>query len=98
MNRSLFGLLMLLFLLSACDNELNVRADYEDLTVLYAILDPKEDTNYVRVQRAYLGDAPASASYNETDSLYYDTADIQVLIRTLDSDNGQVLAETPLGF
>lgn len=67
--------------LIACDNDIDINAEYEDITVMYGLLDPKLDTNYVRIQRGYLGDAAASASFGITDSLYYDSAEIDVFIR-----------------
>lgn len=88
----------LIFLLFACDNEIDVNASSKDLTVMYSILDPNEDSNFVRVQRGYLGDAPAEQSTDKPDSLYYDTADIDVYIREVDPTNDQVLREQPLVY
>lgn len=48
---------------------------------MYGVLDPASDTNYVRIQRGYLGDAAASDSYRISDSLYYDSTEIDVFIR-----------------
>jgi hypothetical protein len=70
-----------ILILSACDNELDINAEYEDLTVMYGMLDPNSDTNYVRIQRGYLGQDAASASFGISDSLYYDSASIDVYIR-----------------
>lgn len=65
---------------SSCDNDFNINDDWKDITVVYGLLDPAADTNWVRVQRAYLGEAAASASYGEVDSLYYDTTAISVYL------------------
>ncbi len=48
---------------------------------MYGLLDPKLDTNYLRIQRGYLGEEAASASFGISDSLYYDSAEIDVFIR-----------------
>lgn len=80
MKKILLGLIGLL-LLSSCDNEIDINAEYRDITVMYGILDPSADTNYIRIQRGYLGDAAASASYGVSDSLYYDSTEIDVHIR-----------------
>lgn len=79
--KTLLRSFLFLPLLVACDNELEVNADYENLTVLYCVLNPEAPDNFARVQRGYLGDAPAAESYDEPDSLYYDTSGIEVLIR-----------------
>jgi hypothetical protein len=73
-----------LFTLWSCDNELDIIADKKDITIVYGLLDAHNDSNYIRVQRGYLGTEPASNSFNNVDSLYYDTADIEVLIRQFD--------------
>jgi len=83
--KKIFGGLIALLLLQSCDNEIDVNADYKDLTVMYGVLDPASDTNYVRIQRGYLGDAAASASFGISDSLYYDSAEIDVFIREYDN-------------
>jgi len=70
-----------LILFSACDNEIDINAEYKDMTIMYGMLNPVMDTNYVRIQRGYLGDDAASASYGISDSLYYDSTEIDVYIR-----------------
>jgi hypothetical protein len=65
--------------LASCDNELDINADYKEITIVYGLLDPKQDTQWVRIQRGYLGTAPASASFNEPDSLYYGSLDVELL-------------------
>ncbi len=65
---------------SSCDNDFNINDDWADITVVYGLLDPAADTNWIRVQRAYLGEAAASASYGEPDSVYYDTTAISVYL------------------
>lgn len=72
---------------SSCDNDFNINDDWKDITVIYGLLDPAADTNWVRVQRAYLGEAAASASYNQPDSLYYDTAAISVYLEEYNSSS-----------
>jgi len=81
MMKKVLVLFSALSLLLACNNELDINAEYKDVTVMYGLLDPNQDTNYVRIQRGYLGDEAASASYGITDSLYYDSTEIDVFIR-----------------
>ncbi len=87
---------LLASVLISCDNEIDINAEYQDLTIIYGMLDPRADTNYVRIQRGYLGDAAASASYGQSDSLYYDSTDISVVIREYEYEGNVVLREAPL--
>lgn len=79
--KKLIGSIAAVLVLIGCDNEIDINAEYKDITVMYGLLDPKLDTNYVRIQRGYLGEEAASASYGISDSLYYDSSEIDVFIR-----------------
>ncbi len=76
MKKRILGALSLIGLMSlsvSCDNDFSVSDDWSDVTVVYSLLDPAADTNWVRIERGYLGDAAASQSYGIPDSLYYDS-------------------------
>ncbi len=74
-NKFLLALsfLGLLSITVSCDNDFSVSDDWSDVTVVYSLLDPAADTNWVRIERGYLGGAAASQSYGIPDSLYYDS-------------------------
>lgn len=57
----------------ACSTEIDLTADYKDITVIYGLLDPREDTQWVRIQKAFLGDGDALSYAQISDSLYYDS-------------------------
>jgi len=97
MKKLLFALTAFAALYS-CENEVDINAEYKDLTIIYGMLNPKLDSNYVRVQRGYLGTEPAINSVGQSDSLYYDTADIDVYIREYDKDATSFNKEAPLLF
>lgn len=96
--KRLLIILVLALSWSGCDNEIDINAERKELTIIYGMLDPLLDTNYVRVQRGYLGDGAASDSYGISDSLYYDTADIDVLIREFRQGNSQPERELPMVY
>lgn len=54
---ALFSLL-LPFLVS-CNKDLNVNADWKDITVVYGLLDQSKDTTYIKVTKAFLGEGDA---------------------------------------
>ena len=59
------------FAMASCDNTLDVTADFERIPVVYGIVNPKSDTQYVRVGRSYLGADGPVGGMNHPDSLYY---------------------------
>lgn len=76
------------FFLSSCENDFDINDEWQDITVLYGLLDPEADTNWVRVQRAYLGKDAASASFDNPDSLYY--AEVEVTLQAYQNVNGTI--------
>ena len=72
--------------LSSCDNDFDINDEWKDITVLYGLLDPEADTNWVRVQRAYLGKDAASASFDNPDSLYY--SEVEVTLQAYENIGG----------
>ena len=67
---------------TSCSSELNVIGEWKDIPVVYALLDPVQDTpTYIRIERVYL---PPSQSALEVaqipDSIYYNPNDIEVLL------------------
>ena len=63
-------LLFLAFLLTctavfnACTTDINLYADHKDVAIVYAMLNPRTDTNYVKIIRAFCGtnDNPIDAN------------------------------------
>lgn len=69
---------LLLFTISSCDNELKVTADWKDTTVVFGLLDPLSDENYIRIERGYLGSEAASNSFSEPDSFFYSSLNVEM--------------------
>jgi len=52
--------LLILFLASImafnrCSNDVDINASYEQIVVVYGLLDPNEDTTYLKINKAFLG-------------------------------------------
>ncbi|MDB2502888.1 hypothetical protein N9W87_02345 [Schleiferiaceae bacterium] len=76
------------FALFACDNSLDINAEYDVENVVYGLLDKDQDTQWVRLHRTYLGTDGLLAGATHSDSLYFDTA---ALYLTQLNDQGNVL-------
>lgn len=68
-------------LLTSCDNDLDLTAEYKDITIIYGMLNSKEDTQFIRIQKAFLGDGNALLYAQEPDSSYYPDSIIRVVMR-----------------
>ena len=65
MKNSIFAVLVaLLMLFGSCSTDVNLYADYKDVAVIYAMIDPQADTNFVKIIRAFCGsnDNPINAN------------------------------------
>ncbi len=77
----------LLFLFS-CDNEVDLTADYKDIPVVYGLLDATQDTQWIRINKAFLGDGNALLFAQSPDSIYY--PNLQVALLRLNSDGDPI--------
>lgn len=82
MQKTIYGFILwalALTLFSSCENELNVAADYKEVAIVYGLLNPTDDVNYIRIQKAYLDEKVGALSFsNIPDSLYFDTLDVSI--------------------
>lgn len=86
-------LLALSFLLPSCEEDFDITAPYKDITVAYGLLDPGEDTAFVRINKAFLGDGNVLEMVQVADSSIYSNG----LTATIEEwTNGSFLASHAL--
>lgn len=78
-------LLSLPFMIS-CNKDLNVNADWKDITVVYGLLDQHTDTTFVKITKAFLGPGDAMQFAQIPDSSYYPDK-LEVLLEEYDGNN-----------
>ena len=75
----IFAFLSGLFSISGCDNTVDVNADWQEIMVVYGLLNPTDDVNYIRITKAFLnpeGNAVQIAGIS--DSLYFDSLEVVI--------------------
>jgi len=78
---------LLVFLLSACDNELNVIEDRKDIPVVYGFLTASDTAQYIRLEKAFVDPTTSALDLAKIpDSLYYDDELVTVEITDEDTD------------
>ncbi len=80
-------LLSVILFTGGCKQDFDITAPYKEIPVVYALLNAKETTHYVRIQKGYLIDGDAYAGAAAGDSIYY-TDSLKVQLKTL--PNGTV--------
>ena len=51
----LFSFFVSGMMLYSCSTDVDLYADYKDITVVYGLLDSGKDTNYIKINKAFLG-------------------------------------------
>lgn len=86
----LLALALLLPLLPSCKKELNVNADWKDITVVYGLLNQNDTAHYLRITKAFLGPGNALDFAKIPDSSYYHDS----LAVRMEEWNGSTLLKT----
>lgn len=93
-NFSAFILLVssVLISLTSCRDDFSLEADYQDVPVIYAYLDPGEAVQYVRVERALQGQGgDAGAVAADPDKLFYGSEAATVTLTNNQTNQSAVL-------
>ncbi len=66
--------------LFACDNEVDLSADFEDTTVVYSLLNVYDSVQYVKVNKAFLKDGENAIDLaKDADNLFYEGLDVRLI-------------------
>lgn len=77
--RIILVVLVFITVLYSCNKNLNVNADWKDITVVYGILSQNEDTTYIKITKAFLGEGDALMFAKIPDSSTYpDKLDVKL--------------------
>lgn len=68
---SLFSVSLALAVMAACSTKVDLYDDYQDIAIVYGLLDHKLDTNFIRIQKAFLGYGDATEIAQIPDSSNY---------------------------
>ena len=81
MKRFLFnGFITCMLFLVACEDDVNINAPYEDLTVVYGMLDPADSVHYIKINKAFSGDGNAMELAAEPSNTNYPENELDVII------------------
>ncbi len=70
--KTLFIGFLAAFTMFACDNEINVTADFQTIPVIYALIDGNVETNYIRVEKGFIDPVIGGIDIARiSDSLYF---------------------------
>ena len=65
---------------SACETDFDVNAEWEQTTVVFGLLDAAKDTQFVKISKAFLGEADALQMSQYADSINFDKGELDVKV------------------
>ena len=76
-------LIFLLFIIPilftfSCSTDFDINADWKDIAVVYGLLDKSDTVQYIKLNKAFLGDEDAYIMAQESDSLFYNNAEVSL--------------------
>lgn len=86
----------LTFFLNGCDTEVDLLAPYKSTPVIVGILDYAADTQFVRINRTYLGAGDANEYAQIKDSVEYDPSEVEATLYK--KRNGSVIDSIQLEY
>lgn len=81
MKHSIIALLASVLFFSSCENEVDINAPWRETPVVYAILDLKQDTQVLRIQKTYQNslNQTSNEAAQIADSLYLKNITVQIV-------------------
>ena len=79
--------LLSIFIWQSCSNDFELNSPWQDVPVIYGIIDITEDNHYIRVQKAFLDPETSALEIAQiSDSIYYDNISVSIKV-----NNDQIL-------
>ena len=73
-------IILTLALFYSCKKDFNINAEWKDIPITYCLLNPSDSLQYIRIQRAFLGNGNAIQMSSIPDSTFYPTGTLEVKI------------------
>ena len=81
----------------SCDTDFDVNANWEETTVVFGLLDASNDIQFVKINKAFLGEADAELMASFSDSVNYNPTELEVVLYKMnfnDTIDFRVLKDT----
>ncbi|MBA3663043.1 MAG: hypothetical protein H0W61_02400 [Bacteroidetes bacterium] len=76
-----------ILLFNSCKNDLKLNAPYKETPSIYAVLNPQDKVNMIRINKVFLGESDANAMAQVSDSINYQPGELRVSLKRIVSNN-----------
>ena len=80
MKKITFIFLLTSLLFTSCESDFDINADWEEVTVVFGLLDQSQEKQFIRINKAFLGNESAYLMAQEADSLNFNPENLEVKI------------------
>jgi hypothetical protein len=95
-NLTIF-LLVFSMVFMACETDFEVNADWKEVMIVYGLLDQSQTQQYIKINKAYLGEGDALQMASVSGSVNYNPEDLEVIIiKVKDAGNDTIYLDTTL--
>ncbi len=95
MNKLLFSLILLIAVgFSSCETDIDLNAEYKDIPVVYGLINPSDTNHYIKITKAFIGDASAIDLAANADNFNY--ADGELTVEVMEYDFNGVYVKSYL--
>lgn len=71
MIKYILGVIALISIISSCSNKVDLNSDWKDIPVVYGLIEPHKDTQFIKINKCFLGSEDAYTMAQIADSLNY---------------------------
>jgi hypothetical protein len=98
MNKLYFALILLISLgMSSCETDIDINADYKDITTVYGLINPSESVHYIKINKAFLGTGSALDLAADANNFTYAAGELDITVQAID-ENGTVITTYSTGL
>lgn len=80
-------------LFTSCSTDIDLLEDYKPITVVYGLLNVNDPIQYIKINKAFLGEGNALVMAQQSDSINYQPNELQVILQRINPQTGEVLQE-----
>tara|TARA_B110000263_G_scaffold34634_1_gene26367 strand:- start:15446 stop:16429 length:984 start_codon:yes stop_codon:yes gene_type:complete len=78
--KNVYLFIIISLLASSCETDFDVNANWQEVTIVYGLIDPNEEIQFVKINKAYLGEGDAIQMSSISDSTNYNPSELKVTI------------------
>lgn len=76
----------------SCETDFDVNSEWQEMAVVYGLLDASLDTQYIKINKAYLGEGDAIMMAQYSDSINFKPNDLKVDLHKLAPNNDTLMS------